>query len=193
MGRIYSLLVAAAAGAVTRARSCHAACHFLNCSRTTKVMIVWGPRRIKAGVQPLKNEAMPSALYIWAIIDKADISPAPPADMIRVLITSTGEHTVVATKPYHPWISISLFLLLSNNTYCKHTGRKMNSQTILQGAITKQKILENVIRNTLRRSHQDSSVDIGTNTTEKRSNAFFTRHTHHTIQSMLIVSALLRW
>lgn len=111
---LYNLFVAGSCNCCCR--SCHAACHFLNCSKTTKVRIVWGPRRINAGVQPLKNEAMPSDLYICVMIEIDDIWRSDAlAVMIRVLITSTGEQTVVATRPY-----VSKWLLSLNPCAYSH-------------------------------------------------------------------------
>lgn len=56
---------------------------------------------MNAGVQPLKNEGIPSDLNICFIIAVDDILWSfVLADIIRVLMTSTGEHTVVATRPY---------------------------------------------------------------------------------------------
>lgn len=49
------------------------------------------------GVHPLKNEKGPSILYILSMTWMAEV--AVFADIMRVLITSTGEHTVVATNP----------------------------------------------------------------------------------------------
>lgn len=55
---------------------------------------------MKAGVQPLKKDRIPSILYICDMIVMDDnLRSEVLADMIRVLMTSTGEHTVVATKP----------------------------------------------------------------------------------------------
>jgi hypothetical protein len=49
----------------------------------------------------LKNEANPSFRYILDMTFSEDIFRSEEvAVMILVLITSTGEHTVVATKPY---------------------------------------------------------------------------------------------
>jgi hypothetical protein len=56
---------------------------------------------MNAGVHPLKNEARPSFLYILDMIVREDIFRSDElAVIILVLITSTGEHTVVATRPY---------------------------------------------------------------------------------------------
>lgn len=70
---------------------------FLCCSRNIKVAIVWGPNLTKLGTQPLKHQVKPSVLKI---------SATKPTTLLfsfmlitRVLITSTGEQIVVATKP----------------------------------------------------------------------------------------------
>lgn len=63
--------------------------------------MVCGAKRMNAGVQPLKKEAKPSFLYILDMMVREDILRSDePAVIILVLITSTGEHTVVATRPY---------------------------------------------------------------------------------------------
>lgn len=60
--------------------------------------MVCGPSLTNAGIQPLKKEPTPSNLYICHIA-ATDESPRSLKDIIRVLTTSTGEQTVVATKP----------------------------------------------------------------------------------------------
>ncbi len=52
---------------------------------------------MKLGTHPLKIQKNPSLLA--ASFSVSTIPNFSPADMIRVLITSTGEQTVVATKP----------------------------------------------------------------------------------------------
>ena len=75
-------------------------CHFLNCSRKINVKIVCGPVLINDGVQPLKKENNPSDLYMFRVTAIADnLESAPVALIMRVLMTSTGEHAVVATSP----------------------------------------------------------------------------------------------
>ena len=61
------------------------------------VNIVCGPRRIKLGTHPLSIQKYPSFLVAVVIISM--MLALPPPLMIRVLITSTGLHIVVATKP----------------------------------------------------------------------------------------------
>lgn len=52
------------------------------------------------GVQPLKKDNNPSDRYMAKVTPIADNFPsAPVADIMRVFITSAGEHAVVATRP----------------------------------------------------------------------------------------------
>lgn len=80
---------------------CQMVCHFLNCSKNINVNIVCGPVLIKEGVQPLKNESNPSDRNMFKVTRIADnLTSFPVALIMRVFITSTGEHAVVATRPY---------------------------------------------------------------------------------------------
>lgn len=64
------------------------------------VTMVCGARRTNAGVQPLNNAAGPSLRIVLTKMDTGDRESAEADEfMTRVLITSTGEQTVVATRP----------------------------------------------------------------------------------------------
>jgi len=58
-----------------------------------------GWRRDHAGTQPLNMNMGPSVAIEWRITARVEEVPAPEAFMIRDLITSAGEQTVVATVP----------------------------------------------------------------------------------------------
>lgn len=70
---------------------------FLCCSRKRNVRIVWGPTRMKLGTQPLNIQRMPSCLVIS--VTRLTMLWCAFELITRVLITSTGEQIVVATKP----------------------------------------------------------------------------------------------
>lgn len=76
---------------------------------------------MKEGVHPLKKESRPSDRYMAIVTPIADNLPSVPvADIMRVFITSTGEHAVVATKPYTRLISMHSHLMYKQtNNYCK--------------------------------------------------------------------------
>lgn len=78
---------------------------------------------MKEGVHPLKKENRPSDRYMAKVTPIADNLPSVPvADIMRVFITSTGEHAVVATKPYTKLISMHSHLMYKQtNNYCKCT------------------------------------------------------------------------
>ena len=73
---------------------------FLCSSKNKKVAIVCGPKRTNAGTHPLNIHDTPSLRYISRnrCINPPLLSEGD-ALMTLVLITSTGLHTVVATKP----------------------------------------------------------------------------------------------
>lgn len=74
------------------------------------------------GVHPLKKENTPSDRYMAIVTPIADNLPsAPVADIMRVFITSTGEHAVVATRPYYTKLinMHSHLMYKQTNNYCK--------------------------------------------------------------------------
>ena len=72
---------------------------FLSCSSVIKMSIVVGCSLVHAGSQPLNMNIAPSLRMLWRIICSVDLPSAPDAAMMRLLSTSAGEHTVVATVP----------------------------------------------------------------------------------------------
>lgn len=72
---------------------------FLCCSKNKKVAIVCGPSRMKLGSQPRKTQVTPSFAHISFKSLRRLCLDSGPALIIRVFITSTGLHVVVATNP----------------------------------------------------------------------------------------------
>lgn len=70
---------------------------FLCCSNARNVTTVCGPNRTKLGTQPLNIHVKPSRRH--TSLRSAHTPSFCWADMSRVLSTSTGLHTVVATNP----------------------------------------------------------------------------------------------
>jgi hypothetical protein len=83
---------------------------------------------MKAGVQPLNKLIMPSLRIMLVIAPMAPVPEAVLALMIRVLMTSTGEQTVVATKPYQT-IHVSKHAVITVKSVKvgkKHTANRLD-------------------------------------------------------------------
>ena len=81
---------------------------------------MWGPSRMKLGTQPLNIHLNPSVRYISA--SKRGNPLLSEALMTLVLITSTGEQMVVATKPARNE-AVKCVVRLSSNDVCVKRAR----------------------------------------------------------------------
>lgn len=72
---------------------------FFNCSSVMKINMVVGWRRVQAGTHPRNINIAPSFLNEFLMTCMVDLESAPDALMMRLLRTSAGEQTVVATVP----------------------------------------------------------------------------------------------
>lgn len=117
--------------------------HVLCCSKKRKVAMVCGPSRTNAGTQPLNIQLTPSSRIILV---SSGNTPSLLLELITlVLTTSTGLHTVVATKParklaekcvvnpsFIPTCSSSSILKLSYEANCDaviNTARRLLAPT----------------------------------------------------------------